>query len=612
MNMKKAIGKSIMGGIVLAAMAAMADFKSAWVDGYKWAFDEWGTGVMLVEVETGGWGNRAIYPEPTGSVTIPPKLDGKPVLGIGELAFQLCDQMTGVVIPSTVLYIGVNAFYGCGLTKLSIPGNVQAIDESAFAACFELVSVTIPDSVTYIGDMAFWDCYSLKSVSLPAHFKGNLDEFAVFGGNCPDDLVITYRGGASSVNVSFYAYGGKFSNGAATKTVTAKPGNLWGKLPMPSRAGYVLDGWYTAESGGMLVTASTAVPSANVTYYARWTPRLGLAAASEWPFEFTTDSWCGQGAVSYDGVDALRSGVVYDGQNSYLTTKVNGAGTLTFWWAVSSESGNDALRFLVDGTQKQVISGVRNWAKVSVSITGSGTHTLKWNYTKNGSITKGEDFGWLDQMTWTPSAPTDGFRFDANGGQFSNGAATRTVKATAGKMWGKLPVPTKDGQVFVGWYTAASGGKLVTASSEVPGSYRIYYARWTPRLSLAAASEWSRAFTSNGWCGQGAVSYDGTDALRSGVVYDNQNSYLQTTVSGAGTLTFWWKVSCEGGGFDALRFLVDGTQKQMISGEVGWTKVSVTITGSGTHTLKWNYTKDTSGTKGEDFGWVDKISWTGK
>jgi hypothetical protein len=50
----------------------------------------------------------------------------------------------------------------------------------------------------------------------------------------------------------------------------------------------------------------------------------------------------------------------------------------------------------------------------------------------------------------------------------------------------------------------------------------------------------------------------------------------------------------------------------MISGEVGWTKVSVTITGSGTHTLKWNYTKDTSGTKGEDFGWVDKISWTGK
>ena len=28
-------------------------------------------------------------------------------------------------------------------------------------------------------------------------------------------------------------------------------------------------------------------------------------------------------------------------------------------------------------------------------------HRLKWNYVKNGSVTKGEDFGWLDQITWT-------------------------------------------------------------------------------------------------------------------------------------------------------------------------------------------------------------------
>ena len=83
-------------------------------------------------------------------------------------------------------------------------------------------------------------------------------------------------------------------------------------------------------------------------------------------------------------------------------------------------------------------------------------------------------------------------------------------------------------------------------------------------------------------------------------------------MTGPGTLTFWWAVSCEGGGNDALRLLVDGSQVKMITGDVGWTKVTVPISGSGTHVIKWNYTKNGSVTKGEDFGWLDQISWQAK
>ena len=169
--------------------------------------------------------------------------------------------------------------------------------------------------------------------------------------------------------------------------------------------------------------------------------------------------------------------------------------------------------------------------------------------------------------------------FNANGGRFSNGAATKTVEATPGNLWGKLPMPSKSGQVFDGWYTAASGGEIVTASSEVPAGSATYYAHWTPRLGLAAASEWSGEFTTDSWCGQGTVSHDGKDALRSGIIYDNQNSYLMTKVSGPGVLSFWWAVSCEAGGKDALRLLVDGAQVAMISGEVAWKKVEVEIPG---------------------------------
>ncbi len=411
---------------------------------------------------------------------------------------------------------------------------------------------------------------------------------------------------------TFDANGGTFSDGKTKRYVKAVPENLWGKMPIPSKSGQVFDGYYTAKTGGELVTASDEVPWVAVTYYAHWTPRLGLAAASEWSGAFTTDSWCGQGTVAHDNRDALRSGVIYDRQSSYLITRVSGSGILTFWWAVSCEGGGkDALRFLVDGEQKALISGDVDWTKVELPIRGVGTHVLKWNYTKNATVTKGEDFGWLDQISWSGS-DVDAFYFDANGGKFSNGASVKKTDAPEGNLWGKMYIPARDGYVFTGWYTAKEGGNLVTASDKVPFYYTTYYARWTKRLGLAAASEWSRAFETENWCGQSAVSHDGRDALRSGVIYDGQSSPLVTRVPGPGTLTFWWKVSCEAGGNDALRFLLDGVQKYSISGEKDWAKVTVDVTGSGTHTLKWNYTKNSSVTKGEDFGWIDQMSWTAK
>ena len=49
-------------------------------------------------------------------------------------------------------------------------------------------------------------------------------------------------------------------------------GEAYGALPVPTRAGYVFGGWYTAAEGGDPVTAQTTVTAtANHTLYARWT-----------------------------------------------------------------------------------------------------------------------------------------------------------------------------------------------------------------------------------------------------------------------------------------------------------------------------------------------------
>ena len=218
--------------------------------------------------------------------------------------------------------------------------------------------------------------------------------------------------------------------------------------------------------------------------------------------------------------------------------------------------------------------------------------------------------------TWTnpgpppPAKTTVTVTYDANGGTVG-GKAAKAVELTPGNLFGKLPAAAKSESFFIGWYTARSGGSPVTASSTVPSAARTYYARWTRRLSLTGSLDGSGlAWESDSWGGQAAETHDGADAVRSGYVTDGRSTYLETRVSGPGTVTFWWKVSCEGSGKDALRFLADGTQRAVLTGEIGWTRAEVAVTGSGEHVLKWNYTKDGSGTKGEDCGWVDEVRWT--
>jgi hypothetical protein len=65
-----------------------------------------------------------------GPVFIPSTYNGKPVTTVGE--FANCSDLTGVSIPSSVTFIGGNAFYDCqSLTSITIPSSVTSIGETA-------------------------------------------------------------------------------------------------------------------------------------------------------------------------------------------------------------------------------------------------------------------------------------------------------------------------------------------------------------------------------------------------------------------------------------------------------------------------------------------------
>ena len=108
----------------------------------------------------------------------------------------------------------------------------------------------------------------------------------------------------------------------------------------------------------------------------------------------------------------------------------------------------------------------------------------------------------------------------------------------------------------------------------------------------------------------------GGSCAQSGSIGMEQSSHLEVTVQGKGTLTFWWKVSCEPDPrerhtYDNLSYSVDSTDVAWIDGETDWVQRSVTFDTTGAHTIRWTYTTDDWEEPGySDCGWVDGIVWT--
>lgn len=101
-------------------------------------------------------------------IIIPSELDGKKVVGIGDInqssrvlgaVFGNCE----VVIPDNVRYIGNDAFSGAkGLVKLSGGKNCKTIGECAFNHCKNLEEITFIDTVTDVAENAFAGCTKWK------------------------------------------------------------------------------------------------------------------------------------------------------------------------------------------------------------------------------------------------------------------------------------------------------------------------------------------------------------------------------------------------------------------------------------------------------------------
>ena len=189
-------------------------------------------------------------------------------------------------------------------------------------------------------------------------------------------------------------------------TSTAK----WGTSSNPSTAiNSTSTKCVNGATGNVYFKNLTAMANGSVTLTANWIAAIPLSTALDnTTLTFTTGGdagWFGQSVTKHDGTDAAQSGPITDSQSSWMQTTVSGPGTISFWWYASSESVTwDYLSFSIDGVQTNKIGGTSCfWTQCSYTL-GAGTHTLKWNYRKDGSDSRGLDAGFVDQVVWTPMA----------------------------------------------------------------------------------------------------------------------------------------------------------------------------------------------------------------
>ncbi len=305
-----------------------------------------------------------------------------------------------------------------------------------------------------------------------------------------ENTTLTANYEANKYTVSFNANGGDVDT--ASKDVTYN--GTYGELPTATRDGYVFLGWFTDASSGLQIKEDSSVTiTANQTLYAHW-------KANTYPWVAYHNK------MNVDGSTyTLVSADTEEGEADYLSKVTPSVKTYTGFTSPSTKTITIAIDSDKPSTKNVVTYNyTRNKYTLTINpnggtYNGSTSNTVSSEYyeatkTISNPTKKGYTFSnWTKSGNATLSGTTLTMgsgsttltanytankytvNFNANGGSVS----TSSMTVTYGAKYGTLPTPTKPGHEFIGWFTSATSGTQIKASSTVSiTTTQTLYAHW--------------------------------------------------------------------------------------------------------------------------------------
>lgn len=398
----------------------------------------------------------------------------------------------------------------------------------------------------------------------------------------------------ATISITSYAMTG---NGAVTKQTTSLGTSVKTQTVSAARtatttytvgdvaSGYQFDGWYTAATGGTLLSASktyTYYPTAATTVYARFSEKMstvtlsaspsgkgsftigGAAATSTTAGVTTTRSVTAVPISGYHFVSWAITGGASISSTTTNPTTVTGGGAGTAATLTATFAADDVYSLTVAaGTGISAVTGSTNDIKAAQNIaitatvatgytwntwtkTGAGTLSTFTAGTKNQTITVGT----AGDITLTASATETMRTITINGG---TAASTTAGVATTGSATAAAPAA---GKKFTGWTLGSgvtlSGGALTdrtinftaTANSSVTANYadragvKMYFAKPTNLgWSKVYAYAWGPSSHNEDYPG---VELENTEVINCVTYYTYQYYTESDGIGGAATGDATW------------------------------------------------------------------------
>ncbi|MBQ6708557.1 MAG: InlB B-repeat-containing protein, partial [Clostridia bacterium] len=228
---------------------------------------------------------------------------------------------------------------------------------------------------------------------------------------------------ANTYTVTFDANGGTCD----TESITVAYQTPYGELPTATKTGYIFTGWYASTTSTTQILPTTKfTKTSDQILYAKWTPIT-------YTIRYLPNG--GSGSAAADEI------CNYDELHTLSRTNYNRTGYRFVGWNTKADGTGDFYEY---GAQVKNLTDVDGEIVILYAVWEALSYTV---------------------------------RFKLNGGEYVE-ITSKTV--TYDSPYGELPIPTRKGYTFTGWYTSSSStGVLVTEETIVSRTVdHDLYAHW--------------------------------------------------------------------------------------------------------------------------------------